>query len=272
LTRAVRQIYPVQGPDLPVVATAGDGPLPPAVADLARLYGNEAQPGPAPVLCANMVASTDGAASADGRSGGLSGPADRMVFTVLRSLADLVLVGAGTARAEHYRPAQAAGLWPELRPPGSPVPPIALVSAHLTVDPDAPLLTAAAPGAQTIVITTRSASAGRKAAIARHARIICAGEEHVDLPAAVAELGSLGYRRILCEGGPTLLGSLGQAGLLHELCLTISPLIVAGTEGRIIRSAAADGPGTAATPAAKLTLAHVLADDNFLFCRYLRGQ
>lgn len=268
----MRQIYPVQGPDLPVVATVGTGPLPSAVAELARLYGNEAHPDPAPVLCANMVASTDGAASADGRSGGLGGPADRMVFTVLRSLADLVLVGAGTARAERYRPAQETGLWTELRPPGSPVPAIALVSARLALDPDAPLLTAAAPGAQTIVITTRSAPADRKAAIGRRARIISAGEKHVDLVAAVAELASLGYRRILCEGGPTLLGSLDQAGLLHELCLTISPLIVAGTEGRIIRSAAGSGSGTAATAAAKLTLAHVLADDSFLFCRYLRGQ
>ncbi len=265
----MRQIYPVQGPDLPVVATAGAGPLPPAVAELARLYGNEAHPGPAPVLRANMVASTDGAASADGRSGGLSGRADRMVFTVLRSLADLVLVGAGTARAERYRPAQAAGLWPELRPQGSPVPAIALVSARLAVDPDTPLLTAAAPGAQTIVITARSAPADRKAAIARHARIICAGEEQVDLAAAMAELGSLGYRGILCEGGPTLLGALDQAGLLDELCLTISPRLVAGTAGRIVRSAPGDA-GAAATAAAKLTLAHLLADDSFLFCRYLR--
>ncbi len=81
------------------------GEPPDAIRELARLYGNGAAIRRAvPWLRANMVASADGAASLDGRSGGLSGPADRMVFTVLRSLADLILVGAGTARAERYRP------------------------------------------------------------------------------------------------------------------------------------------------------------------------
>ena len=132
-----------------------------------------------------MVASADGAVSVDGRSGGLSGPADRMVFTVLRSLADLILVGAGTARAERYRPVQADEIWAGLRPAGAPVPPIAVVTGRLDLDPDSQLLAAAAPGAQTIVITTAAASPDRRAAIARRARVIEAGQDRVDFAAAV---------------------------------------------------------------------------------------
>ena len=50
----------------------------------------------------NMISTLDGATSFAGRSGGLGGPGDKLLFSVLRSLSDLVLVGAGTARAEHY--------------------------------------------------------------------------------------------------------------------------------------------------------------------------
>ena len=90
-----------------------------------------------------MVASADGAVSVNGRSGGLSGPADRMLFTVLRSVADLILVGAGTVRAERYRPVQADEIWSGLRPPGAPVPPIAVVTGRLDLDPDSQLADAA---------------------------------------------------------------------------------------------------------------------------------
>src|SRR5215470_18344899 len=74
----------------------------------AALAGLYAYPDPgAPPRCwvrANMVASLDGAAAVDGRARGLSGEADEQVFAMLRALADVILVGAGTARAEHYAP------------------------------------------------------------------------------------------------------------------------------------------------------------------------
>lgn len=261
----MRQIYPAPGPDLAVETAPRPGEPPDAIRELARLYGNGAATAPAARrLRANMVASTDGAASLDGRSGGLSGPGDRMVFTVLRSLADIILVGAGTARAERYRPAQAAGLWTGLRAPEAPPPAIAVVTASLHLDPEGALLTEAAANAQTIVITTAAAPAERKRAIARHARLIEAGDQDVDLGAAAAELGRLGYSRILCEGGPTLLGQLAAAGLVDELCLTTSPVLAAGQAGRI---ASSPPGGTAITG---LSLASVLADDSFLFSRYQR--
>jgi riboflavin biosynthesis pyrimidine reductase len=212
-----------------------------------------------------MVSSADGAAWLNGRTSGLSGPADRMVFSILRSLSDLILVGAGTASAEHYRPARADQLWAQLRPPGAPVPAIAVVTASLSLDPDDRLLTGA-PGAPTIVITTASAPADRKAAVARHVRIIEAGQHRVDLSTAIAELRRLGYAGILTEGGPTLLGHLADAGLLDELCLTTSPVLAGGAASRIVNSPATATDGKTA----RLSLRHVLADESFLLSRYVR--
>jgi riboflavin biosynthesis pyrimidine reductase len=266
----VRQIYPVQGADLEIVPKVSAGPLPDAVAELARLYGNGAVSRAADSrqrwLRANMVVSADGAASLAGKSRGLSGAGDKMVFTVLRSLADLILVGAGTARAERYRPAETAGLWSQLRPALAPLP-IAVVTASLNLDPESPLLANAAGDARTIVITTTDAPPDRKSAIAKHARIIEAGRHRVDATIAIAELVGLGYAHILCEGGPTLLGQLADAGLIDDLCLTTSPVLAAGSASRIVSSPPGDNV-TAVT--AELTLAHVLADESFLISRYLR--
>ena len=78
----------------------------------------------------------------------------------------------------------------------------------------------------------------------------------------MAALSDLGYRHVLAEGGPSLLGQLAQAGRLDELCLTISPVLAGGSAGRIVRSPA--------SIAGQLTLAHILADKDFLLCRYLR--
>ena len=262
----MRQIYPIQGPDLQVAARARPGPLPDAVTDLARLYGNgtdwpAAGPRRRGWLRANMVASADGAVTLHGRSGGLSGPADKMLFTVLRSVADLVLVGAGTVRAEHYRPVQAPEIWTQLRAGDAPLPPIALVTASLNLAGCERLLAVPPGPEQTIVITTSVAPADRKAAVAGRVRLIEAGDHQVDLAAAMSALADLGYLNILTEGGPRLLGQLASGGLLDELCLTTSPVLAGGGAGRIVAGDLAD--------AGRLVLAHVLADGDFLFSRYL---
>lgn len=264
MTLAVRQIYPVAGPDLQVIPRASAGPLPDAVSQLASLHGNGAaenavvSPGRGH-LRANMVASADGAVTVGGRSGGLSGPADKMLFTVLRSLADLILVGAGTARTEHYRPVQREEIWLGLRPASAPLPPVAVVTGTLDLTGCDGLLTVPPGPSQTIVITTAAAPADRKAALAGRARVIEAGEHAVDVTAAVTALVDAGYPSILTEGGPTLLGQLVAAGLLDELCLTTSPLLAAGPAGRIV----AGPPATQG-----LSLRHALADGDFLLCRY----
>jgi riboflavin biosynthesis pyrimidine reductase len=58
-----------------------------------------------PWVRVNMISSLDGAIAVRGRSGTLGGPPDRRLFMVLRSLADVIVVGAGTMRTEGYGPA-----------------------------------------------------------------------------------------------------------------------------------------------------------------------
>jgi riboflavin biosynthesis pyrimidine reductase len=239
-------------------------------AALAELY---AYPGlgapPAHWLRANMVASLDGAATVAGRSGGLSGEADVQVFAMLRALADVILVGAGTVRAEGYGPVrpESEGLrWAWLRDGRAPSPPIAVVTRALDLDLGSPLLADAPPHARTIVITTRTAPAARLAAAARTAEVIVAGEASVDLKAALDALTGRGHQRILCEGGPHLLAELAGAGLLGELCLTVSPLLAGPGADRIV-TGGLPMPGGEAEP---FTLAHAITDGSCLLCRYVR--
>jgi riboflavin biosynthesis pyrimidine reductase len=233
--------------------------------DLAGLY---AYP-PGPWLRANMVSSADGAAHLGGVTSGLSSEADRHLFALLRSLADVIMVGAGTVRAERYAPVRQHELWPDLRAGRTPTPPIAVVTARLDIDPSSRLIASAPPSARTIVITTAQAPADRRAALDGLAEVIVAGQETVDLKAAVAALAERGHRRMLAEGGPHLLAQIAAAGLLDELCLTIGPLLAGPGADRIVAGAPLSGTGPAGAPL-PLTLAHVLEDNGFLFCRYIR--
>ncbi len=120
----------------------------PTYADAVDLHAAYAYPDRRPWVRANMVSSADGAVTLEGRSGGLSGAADREIFALLRSLSDVILVGAGTVRAEHYGPAEPSSAHAE---PSSehaeeragrgapPAPVIAVVSQRLELDPAAPL-------------------------------------------------------------------------------------------------------------------------------------
>ena len=234
----------------------------PLAADSPDLPGLYAYPA-GPCLRANMVSSADGAATLEGATKSLSSETDRHVFALLRTLSDVILVGAATARQEHYNPVRPRELWRHLRVGRPPTPPIAVVSGRLDLDPQSPLITAAPADARTIVITTAQAPPDRRAELATRAEVIVAGEQAVDLKAAVSALADRGHQRVLAEGGPHLLAQLVEAGLMDELCLTIGPLMAGPGASRIVAGAPAAKPQ-------ELTLAHVLEDDGFLLCRYTR--
>ena len=216
-------------------------------------------------LRVNFVSSADGAAYVDGRSGGLSSPDDKRIFGLLRVLTDVVLVGAGTARAEEYKPALRRPSLAALREGRPETATIALVTRTLGLNLASPLFTEAAPDARTIVITCAAADAGLRTEAAKVADVIVAGEETVDLAEALGELGKRGLGRVLCEGGPHLFGDLAAAGLVDELCLSFSPTLAGPGATRII----AGQP----SPASRMSLAQVIAgDDSFLFFRYLAQE
>jgi riboflavin biosynthesis pyrimidine reductase len=213
-------------------------------------------------LRVNFVASVDGAAHAEGKSAGLQTPGDNAVFGALRDLADVVLVGAGTAVVEGYRPtrlsARRAGVRREHGLP--PVLPIAISSRTLRLDPAAELFTATGD-ARTVVLTCAAAPSAQRDALREVADVVVCGDDVVDPALARGALEDRGHRRILSEGGPTVFGDFAAAGVVDELCLSVSPLLAGPGPQRIIGGA----PWLAARP---LDLVGMLEEDSALFLRY----
>ncbi|GAA4037185.1 pyrimidine reductase family protein [Allokutzneria multivorans] len=219
-----------------------------------------------PWVRVNFVSSVDGAVSVSGRSRGLSTPADHRVFQLGRDLADVVLVGLGTAVVEGYGgvPVTQRRAERRRRLGLSPVPPIALVTGRCALAPDSPLLTDTA--VPPLVFTSSSAPASaRKDVAAAGAEVIVAGQDRVDLRLALAELGERGLHKVDCEGGPTLFGNLIAEDLVDELCLTMSPLLVGGDAGRIATGPLPERPRA-------LSLVSVLHEDDALLLRYGRER
>jgi riboflavin biosynthesis pyrimidine reductase len=213
-------------------------------------------------LIVNFVSSTDGAITVGGRSRPLSTDPDRVVFKLGSDLADLVLLGAGTATIEEFD-----GVHPDAETADrrrrhglEPIPPIAVVTTGRGLPPEAPVITEAA--VPTIVVTSERAPRDlRDAWTAAGAEVLVAGTDEVALDLAVAALAERGFRRIDCEGGPRLFASLAEAGLVDEFRLTVAPFLVAGTAGRAAAGGGFDPLG--------LDLATVLSDGASLLTRYL---
>jgi 5-amino-6-(5-phosphoribosylamino)uracil reductase len=213
--------------------------------DLAELYA----PPAGRHVRANFVVSADGATTVEGVSAGLSGPADHELFHVLRSLCDVVLVGATTARRENYGGARSYD---------GRVPTVAVVSRSLDLDPSARLFTETT--VRPWVLTVSSAPADRRAALAEVAQVLDAGEHSVEIPRALELLAAAGLERVLCEGGPHLLGDVVAAGVLDDLCLSVAPLLAGGAGDRLLA-------GLPLAPPVPLRVEHVLEDSGTLFLR-----
>jgi riboflavin biosynthesis pyrimidine reductase len=157
-----------------------------------------------PFVAMNFVATLDGRATIDGRSGPIGSDTDTAMMTGLRRRFDAVMIGAGTKRVERY-----AGLDKRL-----------------------------------VVVRSQD---GKPA----------------DLPELLGSLREDGVRAVLCEGGPTLHGSLQAEGLVDELFLTISPKLADGTGPRILEGALPE--------VVEMELAWLLEEDGELFARYRRS-
>ena len=180
-------------------------------------------------LRVNFVASLDGAGTgADGRSGSINTPADFRVFRLLRRLADVVLVGAGTVRTEGY---------PALRDEDLGAPVLAVVSRRGTLPPTVAAMRSPRGAA---LLVTRSGAGPRALREAREVlgedNVIVAGGDEVDLAEARKALEDRGLKQILSEGGPSLFGTMLEAGVVDELDLTWAPTIVGGSQPRIVRA------------------------------------
>jgi riboflavin biosynthesis pyrimidine reductase len=231
------------------------------LAALADLY---AYPDPPPAdgwVRASMVSTVDGAAAGpDGLSKSIGNEVDRAALSTMRGLADVVLVGAGTVRAERYAVPVPKPEFAEHRARRgmAAMPVMAVVSRSATLTGAVADLFAE-PG-RAILVTTRTADTTALRARLGDDGVVVAGERDVDVHAAVSALGERGLRRVLLEGGPSLLAAALAQGRVDEICQTITPMAVAGEAPRI-----AHGPATRVG----LRLAHLVMSDSTLLGRWL---
>jgi riboflavin biosynthesis pyrimidine reductase len=214
------------------------------VTELASFYAD-----PPDGVRANMIFSADGAAAFGGRAGPLSCPTDQQLLKILRGYADVVLVGAGTARAENYGPVRLADTRRATPPPVAVISRTGELPPRLFSDPDQP----------PILVTCARSDAREDP----RRRVLVAGEEFVDVTRALALLRARGMRRVLCEGGPTLLDELVDADAIAEICVTLAPKL-AGSQPVGYRE-----PSRLAVPTA-MRLEHALTYDDYVFLRYRR--
>ena len=185
-----------------------------------------------PFVRANFIMTVDGrVAGPDGSSSTINNPADKRVFDLLRSLADTVLVGAGTVRREGYGRLEA--------PPAGRAPELVVVSNSGRM-PDSVLESPSHDGG---VPRGRAVLATHAGAPAREGveRLVC-GETEVDAARLLRLLHDRGARSVLCEGGPSLLTSLLEAGLVDELAMTTAPMLVGAVGDDTLTTAPLDLP------------------------------
>ena len=213
-----------------------------------------------PWVMGNFVTTIDGAAIVDGGSTAINDDDDKTMFAALRAVPDFILVGAETVRSEDYRPLElderrreariAAGL--------GEVPHLVVATRSLDLDPDARVF--GNPNRRVTILTSQEAPAERFQALSEVADVVrMKGTTAPDI---------LHYLRVarvvLCEGGPSLWGQFVSAGLVDEMALTVSPMLVSGVSVRLAHGPEADPP-------VKMRLDRILHGDRSLFLRYLRA-
>jgi riboflavin biosynthesis pyrimidine reductase len=219
----------------------------------------ERAPGDRPYVVANMVATADGRATLGGHTEAISSDEDRELFHSLRSQVDAVMVGTGTIAIERYGPLARR---PEVRQRRAALglaetPPCVTASRSMELPVDAPLFED--PESHVIVLT----NSDREPPPCRCRLTVerLPGED-LDLVAGAALVRERhGIRAMLLEGGPTLLASMLNVGLVDDLFLSVSPLVAGGDEPSLLEGSALDRP-------LKLALVSVLEGESFLYLRY----
>lgn len=226
----------------------GGEPLSAADALAAAALGAEASR-QRPYTFFNFVSTLDGRAALDGSTRPLGGPADLEMLLALRAVADAVLIGPGTVRAEGYGRLVGGDR-------RSTSPPAVLISRRFDVPWEAGLF--AAPDQPVLVYT--SLDAGPAPDVAAPVEVVRLDE--CTPAAALADLRARGVRALLSEGGPTLFRGFLAEGLVDELFLTLTPLLT-GDEDETSLVVGGRLPNLT-----RLTLRWVLRSDAELFLRY----
>jgi riboflavin biosynthesis pyrimidine reductase len=206
-----------------------------------------------------MISTADGRATLDGRTEGISSDTDRVLFHSLRSQVDAVMVGTGTIAIEGYGPlARRRAVRERRRVLGLPETPLCVTASRsMELPVQAPLFQD--PESHVIVLTNSDREPPPCKCRLTVERI--PGDE-LDLTAGATILRTRhGVRAMLMEGGPTLLAAMLDAGLMDDLFLSISPLLVGGDEPSLLEGSALERP-------LRLRLVSLLEEDGYLYLRY----
>lgn len=228
---------------------------------LSELRPGDEAPADRPRVLVNMVSTADGRATVGGRSGPIGGEADARMFAELRTVADAILIGTGTLRAERYGRLVKAPERRERRVArGLAADPVAiLLSRRLDLPWEAALF--AEPAQRVIVACAGEATGAPPAGLAADVELL-----RLPDPSPGSVLRALreahGIRSVLCEGGPTLNARLLADRALDELFLTVGPLL-SGEPGAL---SILEGPGL--PEPARLALRWLLRRGDELFLRY----
>lgn len=177
-----------------------------------------------PYVVSNFVQTLDGHITIDGRAGPIGSKTDASWLVGLRSIADAVIVGAGTIRTERYgrlvasrrrRSERTARGWSE-------DPLAVIVSDSLDLPWDAGIF--GAEQGEVVIVTSRDEEIPETDARVEVMRNGAAA----DVGGALRELHRRGIGLVVCEGGPHLHGTLIAEGLLDELFVTIAPKLSDG--------------------------------------------
>jgi len=212
-----------------------------------------------PYVVANMVTTADGRATLQGRTEGISSDTDRTLFHSLRAEVDAVMVGTGTIGIEGYGPlAQREEVRARRAELGLPEHPVCVTASRsLELPVDAPLFRD--PGSHVIVLTN---SVREPPPCECRLTVERLPGDDLDFALGMSALRERhGVRAVLLEGGPTVLAAMLAAGLVDELFLSVSPLLVGGGEPSVVE-------GTALARPLPLRIVSVLESESFLYLRY----
>jgi riboflavin biosynthesis pyrimidine reductase len=223
------------------------------------LFAESRDGGDRPWMMFNMVASVDGATAVEGSATPLNDPDDKNLFRALRSIPDMILVGAETVRAEDYGPVRLADdQIAKRREEGlDDLPRLVIATRGADLDPAARVFSD--DENPPLIVTGTDVDRMRVEALGDVAEV--AQIEDLSPSGILDRLDDADV--ILCEGGPTLNGQFFASSLVDEINLTIAPQVVSGRSSRIAHGEVADPP-------LPMRLARMLIGDASLFLRYLR--
>jgi len=193
-----------------------------------------------PFVFVNVAMSADGKISTrERRQVRISGSEDYSRVDRIKAESDAIMVGIGTVLADNPSlTVKSPELQAGRRAAGKDENPIRVVVDSAGKTPlDADILHKGT--GKRIVAVSHKAPPEAVERLRQHAAVVTAGDEAVDLSLLLEELYRQGVRRLMVEGGGTLIWALFEQGLVDELQTFVGSMVIGGKDA----PTPADGAG-----------------------------